>query len=128
MRCGDAVLIPAPGGPSIPHLWFLITEPEADSLLCVIVSVTTLRSHCDRTLVLQKGEHPFIRHPSVVSFADSRIVDACRIEAGLRAGTMLEREACSPELLHLIQDASLASPHTPNKVVAFCRRAWRKGG
>jgi len=95
---------------------------------CVIVNVNTLRSHCDRTLVLQKGEHPFIRHPSVISFADARIVDARRIEAGLRTGTMLDREPCSLELLHLIQDATLAFPHTPNKLVAFCRRAWGKGG
>lgn len=124
MRCGDAVLIPAPGGPSIPHLWFLITEPDADPPQCVIVNVTTLRSRCDRTLVLRKGEHPFIRHPSVISFADARIVDVRHIEAGIQAGTIERREPCSPELLHLIQDATLVSPHTPNKVVAFCRRAW----
>ena len=128
MRCGDAVLIPAPGGPSIPHLWFLITEPDAVSFQCVMVNVTTLRSHCDRTLVLQRGEHPFIRHPSVISFADARIVDARHIEAGIEAGTMERREPCPPQLLHLIQDAALASPRTPNKVVALCRRAWGKGG
>jgi len=128
MRCGDAVLLPAPGGPIKPHLWFLITEPDAASFQCVIVNVTTLRSHCDRTLILQKGEHPFIRQPSAVSFADARIVDAREIEAGLRAGNMVPREPCSPDLLRLIQEATLASPHTPNKVVAYCRRAWGKGG
>ena len=69
------------GGPSIPDLWFLITEPDADSFQCVIANVTTLRSHCDRTLVLQKGEHPFIRHPSLISFADARIADARQMYA-----------------------------------------------
>jgi len=62
------------------------------------------------------------------SFADARIVDARQIEAGLGARTIVEREPCSPELLRLIQEATLASPRTPNKVVAFCRRAWGKGG
>jgi hypothetical protein len=55
-------------------------------------------------------------------------VDARQIEAGLGARTIVEREPCSPELLRLIQEATLASPRTPNKVVAFCRRAWGKGG
>ncbi|MEK7407017.1 MAG: hypothetical protein AAB225_18235 [Acidobacteriota bacterium] len=91
MRCGDAVLIPAPGGPTIPHLWFLITDPDP-------------------------------------VFADALIVDARRIELGIEAGTVEPREPCKPELLRLVQQGALASPHTPNKAVAFCRRAWGKGG
>src|ERR1019366_6405873 len=43
MDCGDTFLMPAPGGPVTPHLWIVVTQPDPETHLCVIVSVTTLR-------------------------------------------------------------------------------------
>ena len=125
MRCGDAFLMPAPGGRAIPHLWIAVTEPQPPSFRVVIVSVTTLRSGADQTVIIGKGEHPFIRHPSVVCFADSRIVDARDIEAQMTAGTVVRHSPCSLDLLRLIQDGLLASQLTPAKVATFFNRARR---
>ena len=125
MRSGDTFLMrPWVGGKY--HLWVVITEPDSESFECVIVSVTTLRGNCDQTLVLQPGDHPFIQHPSVVFFADARIVDSRLLDQAIARGECLPHEPCSSELLAHIRAGVTASPHTPQKVVAFCKKAWRK--
>ena len=114
MRCGDCVLMPTGGPQSIPHLWFVITEPQPDEGLCVIVSLTTLRHDRDQTMLLNVGDHPFIRHASIVLYSDAQIA----------AGTIAQLEACSTRVLKLIQDGARQSPHTPKKILTFCRNAW----
>jgi hypothetical protein len=41
MNCGDTFLMPAQGGRATPHLWILVTNPDAVTRQCAIVSVTT---------------------------------------------------------------------------------------
>src|ERR1039457_3145863 len=55
MDCGDTFLMPAPGGIAIPHLWIVVTQPNAQTHLCAIVSVTTLRNSKDQTLMPERG-------------------------------------------------------------------------
>ncbi len=102
MHCGDALLLPAPAsGVGTPHLWILVTEPDPATHLCVIVSVTTLREGKDQTVILDKGDHPFIRHSSTVFFSDAMLADARRLEADIATGTALPHASCSPGLLKL---------------------------
>lgn len=124
MRCGDTVLIPAPGGRTIPHLWIVLTEPDPATHQCVIVNVTTLRYAADQTVILQPGDHPFISHPSVISFADAMIVDVRRIEDGIRNRTAKQHARCSNVLLKEIQRGMLGSPFAKRSVIDFCKRVW----
>ena len=48
MRCGDTLLIPAPGSGITPHLWIVLTEPDDDHY-CIIVNLTTLRNNQVKT-------------------------------------------------------------------------------
>lgn len=118
---GDAFLIPAPGSPTPPHLWIVLTEPDPHTFECVIVSVTTLRYGEDQTVILQRGDNSFIRHQSVVYYADAQIVNARRLEACVVAGAAQRHEECSADILKLVQDGVLASPFTPNKVHDFAQ-------
>src|ERR1017187_7893408 len=59
MDCGDTFLMPAPGGVATPHLWIVVTQPDPQTHLCAIVSVTTLRNSKDQTVILRLGDHPF---------------------------------------------------------------------
>jgi len=59
MDSGDTFLMPAPGGRATPHLWIVITTPDAVTRQCAIVSVTTLRNSKDQTIILRPGDHPF---------------------------------------------------------------------
>lgn len=107
--------MPAPGGTQTPHLWIIITDPNPESNLCAIVSVTTLRNGKDQTVILKVGDHPFIRHESTISYGDAMIVDAKRLENEIAAG--------------------LAIPHAPGvgassftkpKFLRFCREQWAR--
>ena len=118
--------MPAPGGPVTPHLWIAVTQPDAQTHLCAIVNVTTLRNSKDQTIILRPGDHPFIRHDSAIFYGDAMIVDARRLEAEIAAGLALRRETCSQATLKLVQDGVLASSFTRMKVVRFCRDRWSR--
>lgn len=76
MKSGDTFLMPAPGiSNRTPHLWIVVTDPAQEENTVIIVSLTTLRKQAEQTVVLRKGEHPFIRWDSSVCYSDSRLVD-----------------------------------------------------
>lgn len=125
MRSGDTLIMLTPGSANpIPHLWFVITDPDPVTYLCAMVSLTTLRGDKDRTVVLQPADHPFITHSSVVHYIGAVIVDARRITTLLKAGSIHQHNSCSAGTLKLIQQGISASPFTPKKIVDFCKRAW----
>jgi len=124
MDCGDTFLMPAPGGVATPHLWIVVTQPDPQTHLCAIVSVTTLRNSKDQTVILRPGDHPFVRHDSTVFYGDAMIVDALRLESEIAAGLALVREGCSKAILKLLQDGVVASPFTRPKILRFCREHW----
>src|ERR1039457_2365672 len=104
--------MPAPGGQVTPHLWIVVTQPDPQTHLCAIASITTLRNSKDQTIILRPGDHPFIRHDSAIFYGDAMIVDARRLDAEIAAGLALRRETCSQATLKLVQDGALASPFT----------------
>src|ERR1035437_1558939 len=112
MDCGDTFLMPAPGGAVTPHLWIVVTQPDPQTHLCAIVSVTTLRNSKDQTVILRPGDHPFIRHDSSIFYGDAMIGDALRLESEIAAGLALVRERCSKPTLKLLQAVVVASPFT----------------
>jgi hypothetical protein len=120
LRRGDTVFMPQVQV-RIPHLWIVATEPLPATGESILVNVTTLRSHSDKTLVLNRGDHPFIYKESVVSFGDSIIAGVRLVAAGIDNGLWPQREPCSEALIQQIQIGILASPRTPAKVKAFYR-------
>ena len=112
MDCGDSFLMPAPGGAATPHLWIVVTEPDRQTHLCAIVSVTTLRNSKDQTVILRPGDHPFIRHDSTIYYGDAMIVDTRRLASEIAAGLAVVRDKCAQSTLKLVQDGVLASPFT----------------
>jgi hypothetical protein len=76
LKSGDTFLMPAPGiSNKTPHLWIVLTDPKSEDPTVVIVSITTLRHGADQTMILGKGDHPFINRPSSVFYGDALLVD-----------------------------------------------------
>jgi hypothetical protein len=115
LKAGQTLLLPKPGH-DISHLWVVILGPDPETHETVIVNLTTLRDHSDKTVVLSAGEHPFITHATAVNYSDARIVDARKIEAALKVGSFPSHRECSAALLVKIQEGLFASPLTPKKV------------
>ncbi len=69
LQAGQTILLPKPGS-DIAHLWVVLTAPDVTGTV-VLVNFTTQRAHSDPTLILQPGDHRFIKHPTAVHYADA---------------------------------------------------------
>jgi len=72
-------------------------------------------------VVLQPGDHPFVKHPSCVFYQDAIIANASRLEEWIAGELASPSDPCSAELLKLVCDGFSASEFTPNKVVRLIR-------
>jgi hypothetical protein len=126
LTAGDTVEMRL-GHPTIPHLWILVTDPHPDSQKAVIVSVTTLRSHSDQTVILRKGDHPYILHDSVVSYQDAQELSVVKIQAQIDRGWP-QCDSCSDELLRKVQAGLLTSRFTKKSIKVICQQAWEREG
>jgi len=114
---GDSLMLPKPGH-TAEHLWVLATQPHPGTGEAILVNITTLRPHSDTTTILNPGDHPFVQKPSVVFYADARLVDTGLVDDGLRRGQFRPHARFSAEVLARVQAGLAASPFTPKKIKA----------
>lgn len=124
IHSGVCLLLPKPDRYAKDHLWIVLTEPHGDSPEVAIVSLTTKRPGSDLTTVLKPGDHPFIKHETVVSYADARIVQAGALLSFLALQRDARNDDCPDELLARIRQGLLDSPFTPNKIKDYCRARY----
>lgn len=103
------------------HLWFVLTDPDPDREWMVLVMLVSERPHTDRTVRLDSGDHPFIRHTSAVDFGTATYAPATKLEEALASGRATLAADMSAELLARVRTGLLASARTPNAVAANCR-------
>ena len=116
MNCGDTFLTGDEEDDDY-HLWIIITPPYEDEV--VTVSVTTRRKRSETLVVLQAGDHPFLRHESVIPYAFARIRNISDIAAAISNDMAKKRETASKVLLNRAQAGLLESDFTPNGVKSF---------
>ena len=121
-KSGDCFEMPKRGSDT-PHLWILLTNPDERGL-AVMVNITTKRPNSDCAVILKKGDHPYITHPSVVFYADAQITDTSLIESAIDTEhpQVIPCNSCSPEILRRIQQGLIISDFTPAKVIQFFRK------
>jgi hypothetical protein len=112
-----------PSATANPHLWIVLTEPQAPDFQCVIVNLTRQQPRSDNTVVLRPGDHPYITKDSVIRFGDALIVDARDLDGFLKKQTAKGLDRCSPNLLKRILDGAITSPFSPKKIADFCKRS-----
>lgn len=118
VEAGDCVLMPHPYGQT-EHLWIVIAS-IGDSI--AIVNLNSQRRGADETVVLLGGEHPFVKHRTVVTYADARIAK----KADLIAYAERQSAWCNPvslELLARIQAGAVESEFCPLVVSKFIQEA-----
>jgi hypothetical protein len=107
------------------HLWVVISDPMLDVAdPVVIVSLTTYKEGKDRTCVLEPGDHPFIRHPSVVYYIGAMDVSNAGLESCANEGRLLLQGAVSPEVLARVRQGAAQSPFIPEG----CRKTLIRQG
>src|SRR5258708_17208766 len=113
IACGNTFLIEDEDGYDC-HLCIVITPSGYGEV--VIVSVTTERTRSEMLVRLKKGDHPFIEHDSVITYAYSTVTTVQEIDTAVKNGTAMPRPNASAKLLQRAQDGLLESDRTPNWV------------
>ena len=80
------------------HLHLVLTEPNAAGEV-ILVSITTRRAKSETLVCLDAGDHEFIRHPSVIAYAYSKIVKVQELAALEKQGNLVRKQSASPALL-----------------------------
>lgn len=121
---GDTLLLPK-SREQTPHLWVILTRPDEKTQEVVIVNLTTKRNHSDTTLILNKGDHPFISRTTVVNFVDARFAKVDSLKNAVNSNRFRYSVFFDPKILKEIQQGLLVSPFTPGKVKDYCRLQFR---
>lgn len=103
------------------HLWFVLTDPDPQTKQVVIVMLVSERVHTERTVCLEVGDHPFIRHASAVDFGTARYAPTAKLEAAVARSRASLGADMSVSLLARVRKGLLDSSHTPNEIVHRCR-------
>lgn len=106
------------------HLWFILTDPDPETRKVVLVMLVTERAHTDRTVRLDVGDHPFVRHASNVDYGTARYAPVGKLDAALAGGRATLDADLSAPLLARIRRGLLDSGRTPNDVAEYCRRVF----
>jgi|SRR5918999_108226 hypothetical protein len=117
---GRTIELPKTSG-GIPHLWIVVTDPEGNPPEVVIVNLTTRQIDSDTTVVLNVGDHRYIRHETVVFYADARFAKTAGIEAISRFPGYGYHDDCSAKLLSTVRQGLLDSADTPKKIKEYCK-------
>jgi len=102
------------------HLWVVLTSPQGDTAKSVMVNLTSKSSHSDRTVVLHKGDHPFIEHATVVNYRAARFVNVDEVKKQIRNNMLTADYPFEPDVLKRIQDGILRSPWTRLRIKEYC--------
>jgi len=118
-KCAAGSTILIPSGPLGNHLFVVVIDPSDfdghPKQSCISVSICSIRDiPYDKTCIVQPLEHPFIKHPSYVSFRNTRIDMASHLEKMASDQSAFPQVDTSLELLTKIRSGILASKQTPN--------------
>jgi hypothetical protein len=119
MECGDAFMLDD-DDETKEHLHVVLTKPTLRGE--VVTAAICTRYRWSETLVcLDVGDHPFIRHASVVAYRHATIRKCATIEEAIARGYARSKERVSAQLLKRMQDALVDSDFVANDVRAFFR-------
>jgi hypothetical protein len=106
----------------IPHIYVVITPPEGESSRAIVVNLTSQRSGSDHTVVLDRGDHPFIKCPTVVNYQAARIVSVNWLRKEIEQGFAWADHPFDPHQLKRIQRGVLNSPLVPHDIKQYFLR------
>lgn len=115
MNVGDTFVNRDPGHPL--HLWLVCTLPDDEGRV-VILNLTSFDSGTDPTCLIEGGEHPFVRHDSLIEYQRGQLVPIAWIERAFDAGLFFSHAAASDELIAKIREGACRSDFTPGNVRA----------
>lgn len=87
--------------------------------------LVSAKPHTDKTVTIQKGEHPFVVHDSNVDYGTAGLFLVRKIETSLANGSYKLHADMSDALLKKVQTGLLQSPRTIHAIANYCRPLGR---
>ena len=94
------------------HLWFIVSDPTLDELNVLLVNLTTWKTGKDGSCILDRGDHPFITHKSIINYADARVTSIAKLAKLHELNQIYRKEPLSPAVLARIRQGLRMSPHS----------------
>ena len=98
------------------HLWVIVSDPFDSPEQVIITFLTTQKANSDTTVILSPGDHDFITHPTVVSYADAKIQRTEHILKRIEERDYEPRNSFSSEVTKEIQKGLIDSQFTPRYI------------
>ncbi|MCZ6634220.1 MAG: hypothetical protein O7G87_12510 [bacterium] len=117
IKPGISVVIPSPPS-DIKHPWIALTYPSELPAKIARVNLTSFRDGSDTTVVFEPGDHPWIRHRTIVYYAQAKVSRAASFKTVGESGQYEVVDFLS--LMDRILEGLSISPHTPPDVLRFC--------
>jgi uncharacterized membrane protein len=107
------------------HLHIILAEPnDIEGTICIVsVNITTQTNTplgLDTTVVLNVGDHPFIKRPSVVAYSLAVFSPVKDLIRYINDEKSLDDDL-DDEILQRIQKGLLASDFTPIEILEYCK-------
>ncbi len=102
------------------HLYFVISDPDPDNNV-LLVNMTTIYSgvYHDSSCELNRSDHPFVQHPSYITYKDAREVQQEIILNNVMKHVYIRQEDASIGLLSKIQRGAVSSDFLPEKFIKY---------
>jgi len=123
IRAGSSLLLAEPPLYK-PHLWFVLCDPLGKPPRVIAVMLRTVNRFTDPTLVLKKGDHPFIRHESAVHFSTARWFSINALVAAIGSGRCHLKEDMTGKLLARVRSGLKESPFTIHALRNECEKIF----
>jgi hypothetical protein len=121
---GDTFLLRYPVQSEKMHLYIVICAPFRSNATVLIVPLNSTTILTDNTVIMELGDHPFIKRSSSVSYNLIQVMAVADLEnmESNRDSKLQEvfkrHEPASAELVKRIVDGALKSERTPTGIVA----------
>ena len=108
-----------------PHLWLVLTDPDAQSRVIAVMLRTATR-FTDSTVLLNVSDHPFVKHESSVHYSTARYLSVPTLLKEMKSGRCHLRDSMTPGLLQKARDGLLSSPFTVHALKAEAEAIFKK--
>ena len=119
IKPGDCFLLDNPTN-NRKHLYIVISnQSNQDRIL--LVNVTTYKTGKDTSCILESGDHPFIKHKSIINYAEPLEPVHDPFEGFVNRNIIQRAKSISKVVLRKVQEGAKVSPALPRKFRKYFR-------
>jgi hypothetical protein len=94
------------------HLWAIVSNPATDGRV-VMFNFTSRHPGCEETCIIRRGEHPFVKHDTIVAYQRGQWLSRADWDQLQKLGFCQPHSSLTPSLLLRIQRGALDCDLTP---------------